>query len=111
MDSKNIYIACSVMLRKAEWEKINGESEWSYVGDGDEFKAEEVQNNINRFFSEDVLYLVTDRHTSKEIKKELASAMVIPTLEQQYVTLCNKEFKRFIVFNYIGVARQGEYHS
>jgi hypothetical protein len=111
MDSKNIFIACSVMLRKAEWEKIKGENEWSYVGDGAEFKAEDVQNNINEFFSEDELYLVTDRHRSKEIKKELASSMVKPSLEQQYVTLCNKEFKRFIVFNYIGVAKQGEYHS
>lgn len=38
MDSKNIYIACSVMLQKAEWDKANNKNEWSFVGDGSEFQ-------------------------------------------------------------------------
>lgn len=70
-----------------------------------------VQENINNFFSEKALYLVTDRHESKEIKKENAANEVQSLLTNKDVTLCNKEFKRFIVFSYIWVAKQGEYHS
>jgi hypothetical protein len=111
MDSKNIFIACSAMLRKAEWEKPKNNNEWSFVGDGARFLLEIVQENINNYFTEDELYLVTDRHKSKEIKKENAANEVRDLLKYQDVTLCNKEFKRFIVFNHIGVAKQGEYHS
>ncbi len=99
------------MLRKAEWEKAKNENEWSFVGDGAEFQLDMVQENVNDFFSEETLYLVTDRHKSKEIKKENAASEVLASLTNQDVTLCNKEFKRFIVFSYIGVAKQGEYHS
>lgn len=99
------------MLRKAVWEKAKNENEWSFVGDGAEFQLDMVQVNINNFFSEEALYLVTDRHESKEIKKKNAASEVQAVLKNQDVTLCNKEFKRFIVFSYIGVAKQGEYHS
>ena len=61
MDSKNIYIACSVMLRKVEWEKVNCNNEWKYVGEGLEFKSKEVQDYINSYFSEDKLYFIVGR--------------------------------------------------
>ena len=99
------------MLRKAEWEKTSNKNEWSFVGDGDKFQIDLVQRNINNFFPEDVVYLVTDRHKSKEIKKENAASETKFLLMNQDVTLCNKEFNRFIVFSHIGVAKQGEYHS
>lgn len=99
------------MLRKAEWENTNNENEWSYVGDGAEFQIDMAQGNINNFFSEESVYLVTDRHKSKEIKKENAASEVKSALINQDVTLCNKKFKRFIVFSHIGVAKQVEYHS
>jgi len=111
MDSKNIFIACSVMLQKAEWEKIKGENEWSFVGDSANFKIDLVQTNIENYFPDETLYLITDRHESKEIKKENAASEVQSSLTNKDVTLSNREFKRFIVFSYIGVAKQGEYHS
>ena len=99
------------MLQKAEWEKGNNGNEWSFIGDGEGFQLEIAQRSINNYFTEEELYLVTDRNKSKEIKKENAASEVKSLLKDQDVTLCNKEFKRFIVFNHIGVAKQGEYHS
>jgi len=99
------------MLQKAEWEKAKNDNVWSFVGNGDEFKLDLVQKNINNFFSENTIYFVMGRHKSKEIKKEAAAKEVESLLTNQDITLCNKEFKRFIVFSYIGVAKQGVYHS
>lgn len=100
------------MLQKVEWEKVSDHSEWYYIGEGVEFNSEFVQSRINDFFSEALLYLVTDRHQSKEISKvnsieEIRSALI----EFQEPTICNKKFKRFITFNRIGIARQGIFDS
>lgn len=108
MDSKNIFIACSAMLEKADWAKVSNDSEWYYAGEGKGLKADFFQTKINDFFSENSLYLVTDRHSSKEISKtnavqEIQNAIV----EFSEPTICDKEFKRFITFNKIGVAKHG----
>ena len=111
MDPKNIFIACSAMLRKAEWEKAKNDNEWSFVGDKRDFHSSLVQQNVDGFFQEESIYLVTDRHKSKEITKESAAREVGAALDKQDVTLCSKDFKKFIVFSSIGVAKQGVYHS
>ena len=96
------------MLQKADWEKVSDESEWYYIGEGEKLNSELVQSNINQFFSDNSLYLVTDRHHSKEIAKanavqEIQDAIVLFSEP----TICDKEFKRFITFNKIGVAKHG----
>ncbi|MBO6573110.1 MAG: hypothetical protein JJ958_11790 [Balneola sp.] len=108
MDSKNIFIACSAMLQKAVWDKVSVDSEWYYLGEGEEFKTDLFETKINKFFPEASIYLVTDRHRSKEIPKanavqEIQNAI----LEFSEPTICDKEFKRFITFNKIGVAKHG----
>ena len=110
MDSKNIYIACSAMLRKAVWKKVEDYNEWSFVGDNEEFRSDMVRNNVNGFFDEECIYFVTDRNNSKEISKDIAAIEVRAALNKQDVTLCSKDFRRFMVFSYIGVAKHGEYH-
>ena len=100
MDSKNIFIACSVMLRKAEWEKPKNQNEWSFVGDGDGFQVDNVQCNIETFFDEENLYLVTDRHKSKEIKKMNAAKEVKTLLlnNKGVSTLFGKKYRWGQVF-------------
>jgi len=99
------------MLRKAEWEKANNDNEWSFVGDKKDFHFSLVQQNVDAFFQEESIYFVTDRHKSKEISKESAAREVHAAHNNQDITLCSKYFKRFIVFSYIGIAKQGVYHS
>ena len=106
MDAKNIYIATSRMKSKINWEKSSG-NEWSFVGEGSDFKSSEVTDFIASYFSEDQLYLVIDRHHAYELAKTEASSKIQESLKNQNVTLCNKTFTRMIEFNRIGVAKHG----
>jgi len=99
------------MLDKVDWEPQSKESEWYYFGEGKNFKLNLIQSNIDQFFSEQTIYLVTDRHKSKEISIQTATQEIKKALSDfSEVTLCNKNFERFISFNSIGVARQGVYN-
>ena len=111
MDSKNIYIGCNVMMRKAEWEKIKDNNEWRFVGEGKDFLVDEVQKRVNAFFSAEHVFLVLDRHKSKEIEKVTAAQEVRDNLQKDTITLCEKDFKKFMMFHYIGVVRQGVFSS
>jgi len=43
VDSKNIFIACSFMLDKVDWEPQSKESEWYYFGEGKKLKLNLIQ--------------------------------------------------------------------
>lgn len=92
--------------------KVSDYSEWYCIGEGEEFDSELAQSKINDFFSQALLYLVTDRHQSKEISKtnapkEIQNALIkFPEL-----TIYNKNFNRYITFNKIGIAKQGVFNN
>ncbi|MEP1151197.1 MAG: hypothetical protein ABJH08_05660 [Balneola sp.] len=112
MDSKNIFIACSAMLQKVQWDKASEDSEWYYIGEGENLNSELAQSKINGFFIETSLYLVTDRHSSKKIHKENAVEEIQNALIKfPEPTICTKDFKRFITFNKIGIAKHGAFGS
>lgn len=111
MDSKNIYIGCNAMMRKAKWEKLKDDNEWQFVGEGKDFLLAEVQNRINEFFSGEDVFFVLDRHTSKEIAKETAAQEVKSHLQRNTITLCEKDFRKFMMFHYVGVVKQGVFSS
>lgn len=110
MDAKNIYIATSHMKSKIDWEKSSG-NEWSFVGEGKDFKADEVQEFIDSYFTENELYLVIDRHNSYELPKFGVASEVRDKLTNHDLTLCNKAFNKMIEFSYIGVAKHGAINS
>lgn len=83
--------------------KVSDYSEWYCIGEGEEFDSELAQSKINDFFSQALLYLVTDRHQSKEIQNALIK---FPEL-----TIYNKNFNRYITFNKIGIAKQGVFNN
>ena len=97
MDSKNIYTGCNVMMRKAGWEKLKDSNEWQFVGEGKDFLSDEVQIRVNEFFSGQRVLFVLDRHKSKEIDKEMAAQEVKNNLHKNSVTLCEKDFKKFMM--------------
>lgn len=111
MDSKNIYIACIAMMQKTEWEKVKEGNDWRFVGEGQDFLLEETQERINKFFSGDRIFFVLDRHKSKEIAKAMAAEEVKNSLRGDTITLCEKDFRKFMTFHYIGVVRQGVFTS
>lgn len=110
MDSKNIHIACYHMKGKILWDRSSG-NEWSFVGEGQDFKEHEVNNSISSFFNENDIYLVVDRHNSFLIRRDEAAKAVRSLLSDQNITLCNQSFSRMIEFHYIGVAKHGAIHS
>ncbi len=99
------------MMRKTQREKEVSATEWSYIGEGDGFKLEESRKIIDDFFEDENIYLVEGRHNSEEIRKEEAAQILKDKLHDVDLTLCNTEFKKFIVFSKIGVLKKGEYRS
>lgn len=107
MDAKNIFIACNHMKNKISWEKESG-NEWSFVGEGNDFKENEVQDFVDSYFNEKELYLVVDRHNALSIFASEAASKIKGYLDKKDVVLCNKRFDKMIEFNYIGVAKHGK---
>ncbi|MCX2779160.1 hypothetical protein [Microbulbifer thermotolerans] len=110
MEAKSIYIATIHMKSKIDWDKSSG-NEWSFVGEGSDFKELEVQEFIDSYFTEDELYLVIDRHNSFAIPKSKSGAEVKAKLSNQDITLCNNAFSKMVEFSYIGVAKHGAIKS
>lgn len=107
MDSRTIYMACSAMIRKVEWQQGQGQGEWRLVGEGDGSLKRAAQDLIDWFFLDDYLYLVVDRHTSGTIARKFGAWEVQTTLRVSSVVLCDMAFRRFVEFHPIGVARYG----
>lgn len=70
MDSKNIYIGCNVMMRKAEWEKLKDNNEWQFIGEGKDFLLEVVQVRVNEFFSGQRVFLYWIVISQKKLTKK-----------------------------------------
>ena len=98
------------MRAKVVWEKHLG-NEWSFIGDGASFKETETQAQISEFFPDDEIYLVIDRHRAFAISTATAASKVKYNLNNTDITLCNKEFRKMIVFSCIGVAKHGAIDS
>ena len=110
MDSKNIHIACCHMKGKIDWERDSG-NEWSCVGEGENFKENEVNEFIKSFFQEIDIYFVIDRHNSHSIARDMAAEKVKEFIKDQNITLCDHSFSKMIEFHYIGVAKHGAISS
>ena len=110
IDAKNIYIACSHMCAKMNWEKNLG-NEWSYIGDGASFKEAEAQAKISEFFLDDEIFMVIDRHRAFPVLTATAASKVKESLKDQDITLCDKEFRKMVFFSHIGVAKHGAIDS
>ena len=111
MDAKNIFIASQAMQRKVEWERQSKDSEWAFIGEPSELTLDLIQSRIDHHFSDDTVFVVTDRHNSKAVSRVDASAAVRGLLEVGDATLCDPKFSRFMVFSKIGVVRQGRVPS
>jgi hypothetical protein len=106
MDSKNIFISYQHYFKAIEWER-HGESEWIYVGTGEEFNDEKAGELIRTFFEESELYLITDRHNSCHIEKGLATAKIKKFMVPA-PALANKDFSKIMEFIGIGIVRKGQ---
>lgn len=111
MDAQNIFIASQALLRRVEWERPSKDSEWAFIGEPSELTLELIQNRINRHFSDDTVYVVTDRHSSKAVSRVNASAAIRGALEVCDATVCDLAFNRFMVFSKVGVVKQGRVPS
>jgi hypothetical protein len=111
MDARHIFIASEALLRKVEWERPSKDSEWTFMGEPSEVTLELIQNRIDRYFSGDTVYVVTDRHNSTTVSRVDASAAIRRVLEVGDATVCDLAFNRFMVFSRLGVVKQGQVPS
>lgn len=98
------------MKGKIDWERGSG-NEWSFVGEGNDFKVAEVNDFIKSFFEEAEIYFVIDRHNSYSVARDIAAKKVKADLKEQSITLCDHSFSKMIEFHYIGVAKHGAISS
>jgi hypothetical protein len=94
------------MKGKIDWE-MNSGNEWYFVGEGEGFRVNEVNDFITSFFQESDIYMVIDRHLSYSIAKDDAATEIKKQLQQKDITLCNHSFSKMVEFNKIGVAKHG----
>ena len=108
MDSKNIYIVACSKLDTVQWEKEDGaESEYRYIGTGNEFRKELARKVLSSHFENDDLYIVTDRHQSKTISKvEAVEALKESTLSSGAI-IVDFDFRYFFMVNNVGSYRIG----
>ena len=111
MDPQNIFIASQAMQRRVEWERQSADSEWAFIGEPSELTLELIQNRIDHYFSEDTVFVVTDRHNSKAVSRGGASVALSDVLEVGDATVCDLGFSRFMVFSKVGVVKQGRVPS
>jgi hypothetical protein len=105
MDSKNIFILSQTYSNKINWEKVNPDSEWTFIG-GDKMKAKDL---LDSFFNNELsLYLIIDRHNSKQDNKPYIFEKIKEYLEQRDFLIWDLNFNKIIEFNKVGVYRVGK---
>jgi len=104
-----MHIAIRHATGKVDWTNC-GKSEWTYIGEKEEFDLEKAEKTIDSFFREDRLYLSVDRHTGFEISKERAAFNVLKHLSND-VFLAGEDFKDIIEFKKKGIFRCGSIAS
>lgn len=88
------------------WQRnYSADSEWFYIGD-DTLKLNSLIDLV--FADEQPLYLVTDRHSSKQLSKSETFENTKNLLEKTQFSIWDLNFKKVIEFNKIGVYRIGE---
>lgn len=104
MDSKNIFISSQTYLPKISWQKDTKDSEWCFIGDN----VKKANSLIDHFFAnEQMLYLVVNRHNSRQELKIDIAPLIESFLEQISFYIWDVRFENAIEFNRIGVYRIG----
>ncbi|WP_141733930.1 hypothetical protein [Oligoflexus tunisiensis] len=112
MDSKNIFIVCGRKLRQVVWINKEGEeSEYRYIGVGSLFETRTADEIIKANFKDGTIFLVVDRHESREISTLDAVNEVQRLTENHEIVLTNINFENFIHFNRVGTYRIGFYRK
>jgi hypothetical protein len=101
MESALIYSVGSHMKNIANW------SAWVYCGIEDDIKEDVIENAVNEFFPDRMLYLVTNRKASGEVNKQDILERIKKGLGQNDFFIWDINFKKVIEFNKIGVMRNG----
>jgi hypothetical protein len=106
MNSRLIYTIVNSGKLNIEW-KLDIDSEWIYIGIGEELKKEKVTSQIQNIFNSENLYIVLGRENSKEILINEVNTEILNRIGNENFKICDKDFTKFIEFNKIGIMRIG----
>ena len=87
---------------------MEADNEWIYFGDGKGVNENIVIEAIISHFKDDSLFLVSTRQDSFKINQKDKERIIGEVQKFTNLFIWDKNFKRVIEFNYIGVMRCGE---
>lgn len=105
MESHLIYSASSHLKNIADW------SEYIYCGVGDDTKDDIIENAVNEFFYDPLIYFVINRIESGEVYKKDVLRIIKKQLAQNDLIFWDTDFKKVLAFNHIGVMKKGVIQS
>ncbi len=106
LSAKEIYNASIHNLARIEWEKVGG-SEWLFVGDGLNFRREVLLGALKRVSPSGRVYVVINRNTVSEHSVQESVEIVWEHQASGRVLVCDKEFRRYVEVDRVGVFRFG----
>ena len=107
MDSALIYAASDSLKFKVKWQSARPESEWIYFGAQDEVNIPLALKTINEYFADGPLNIAFGRKDSIQVNKAEIQKAIQAALGKISFFVWDKDFKRVIEFNHIGVFRIG----
>lgn len=107
LESQRLYKGCCMMVSRVEWDYPTPDTEWTFVGLGDEFNVTNVQKVIDERFDELEILQVIDRRHAGPVSKATAAESVREQLKDKPVILCDRNFLSFVYFDTNGLMRYG----
>ena len=108
MESKLIHKAANYVKSQVIWEnQSSSESEWMYIGLGDEIKKKLILEELDKIFDDEIVFLVKGRETSKIIQRESFEEELSRNVGLNF-QLCNEKFTKFAEFHEAGIMRVGK---
>jgi hypothetical protein len=105
MESRLIYESSKSLISKIKWNReSNSDSEWRYF---DNNNTEFILEQINSFFTSELLHVSIGRQDSFTVSKNLISNKIVHLFGQQDLFIWNNHFTESFEISKIGVYRTG----
>jgi hypothetical protein len=96
------------MKHEVIWPRVSSDTEWIYIGAKDEIQKQIVFKIIYDYFTGNELYVACSRQKSFATDKVHIEEAIENLLGAENFYVWDKNFKKAIEFNQIGVMRKGQ---
>lgn len=107
MEPALIYAASDQLISQLKWVRVAADTEWIYIGNGEEINEEVVIRKIKEIFIEPDVVIAIDRQQSFNTTIDQVLPALKGILGFRNFIIWNKSFKHALQFSDIGVMRYG----